>query len=139
MSAVCELTWRKPARFTARMRNAVVLILSGLCLMSGCSSSKTGNGAGSIAPPKFAPAAEQGIVAPENSLSGKVVKVNPNGRFVIINFPLGQMPATERQFMVYRRGLKVAEIRISGPRLDDNIVADVTAGEVEVGDVVREN
>jgi hypothetical protein len=38
---------------------------------------------------------------------------------------------------LYRRGLKVAEVRIAGPQYDDNIVADVLEGEAELGDEAR--
>jgi hypothetical protein len=39
---------------------------------------------------------------------------------------------------VYRRGLKVGEVKVTGPQRDDNIVADITAGEAAVGDEVRD-
>jgi hypothetical protein len=33
--------------------------------------------------------------------------------------------------------LKVAEISVTGPQREDSIVADIVAGEAEVGDDVR--
>jgi hypothetical protein len=39
---------------------------------------------------------------------------------------------------VSRDGLKVGEVKVSGPQRDDNIVADITAGEARVGDEVRD-
>jgi hypothetical protein len=34
--------------------------------------------------------------------------------------------------------LKVGQVRITGPQLDDNIVADVITGELALGDLVRD-
>ena len=78
------------------------------------------------------------IVTPETGLSGKVVKVNTSGRFVVLNFPIGHLPALDQRLVVYHQGLKVADVKISGPQLDDNIVGDLVAGTAEVGDDVRE-
>ena len=39
---------------------------------------------------------------------------------------------------VYRRDLKVGEIRVDTWRRDDNVVADLIAGEAQPGDEVRE-
>src|SRR5689334_16827599 len=35
------------------------------------------------------------IVTADNSLSGKVAKVNDAGHFVVLEFPIGRMPAVE--------------------------------------------
>jgi len=78
------------------------------------------------------------IVTPDRGLAGKVVRVNTQGRFVVLNFPIGQMPALEQAMNLYRGGLKTGEIRITGPQHDDNIVADVVAGDAAVGDEVRD-
>ena len=40
--------------------------------------------------------------------------------------------------MLYRRGLKAGEIKITGPQLEDNVVADIVAGDAEAGDEVRD-
>jgi hypothetical protein len=55
----------------------------------------------------------------------------------VLTFPLGAMPALERRLNVYRNGLKVAEVKITGPQLDINIDADMVAGECRIGDEVR--
>jgi len=87
----------------------------------------------------FAPLPEEKvIVTAANGLSGKVIKLNSEGRFVILNFPIGHLPALEQRLNVYRRGLKVGEIKVTGPQMDDDIVADVVNGEVQVGDEVRD-
>jgi hypothetical protein len=90
-------------------------------------------------PPPIPPAAEPKlIVTPENSLIGKVATVNASARFVVLSFPVGHLPPVEQKLNVNRRGLKVGEVKITGPQLDENIVADITAGDVEPGDEVRD-
>jgi len=39
----------------------------------------------------------------------RVASVNTAGRFVVLTFPLGTMPALEKRMSVYRSGLKVGE------------------------------
>lgn len=68
---------------------------------------------------------------------GKLVMVDAAGRFVVINFPLGQMPATNQTLTVARRGVKVGEVLVTGPQRDDSIVADVVSGSLQVGDEAR--
>ncbi len=77
------------------------------------------------------------MVASEAATAGKVVRVNPNARFAVLNFPIGTMPPPNQQLNVYRQGLKVGEVKATGPQQDDNVVADITSGEVQVGDEVR--
>jgi hypothetical protein len=113
------------------MRSLLALGLSGPLLLMGC--------AGRNAGPVFAPLpVEKVIVTAESGLHGKVIKMNPEGRFVILNFPIGHMPALEQRMNVYRRGLKVGEIKITGPQMDDDIVGDLVNGEALPGDEVRD-
>ena len=115
------------------------------CLISGCGDKTTaasnsgGSGAlagsgGSNKPPG---ASQKLIVTPDSAAVGKVVRVNLEGRFVILKFPLGRLPAKDQRLSLYRRGLKVGEIVITGPQFDDNVVADVVTGEFQVGDEAR--
>ena len=78
------------------------------------------------------------IVTPETALTGSVVSVNTTGRFAVLNFPVGRMPPTDHSFNVYRNGLKVGEVKVTGPQRDDNIVADILQGEAQAGDEVRD-
>jgi hypothetical protein len=80
----------------------------------------------------------QPIVAPDISLAGKVVKYNSVGRFVVLSFPPGQMPKTDQTLFVYRGGLKTGELKISGEKRDNYIVADIVSGEAQPGDDARE-
>jgi hypothetical protein len=81
--------------------------------------------------------APNATVTPVNALVGKVKRVNPAARFVVLSFPIGQLPAPDQQFSVYRRGLKVGEIKITTQQLNELIVADILEGDVEEGDEVR--
>jgi hypothetical protein len=71
-------------------------------------------------------------------LTGKISAYNAIGRFVVLTFPLTQMPAIEQTLFVYRDNLKVGEVKVTGPQKDDNIVADLVKGEARVGDVVKD-
>jgi len=79
------------------------------------------------------------IVMPSVVVQGKVAMVNPNARHAILGFPIGQMPPLGRRLNVYRAGLKVGELKVTGPKLDLNIAADIVAGECQVGDEVRDD
>jgi hypothetical protein len=78
------------------------------------------------------------IITPETRLVGKVVSFDPDGRFAVLNFPIGHLPAVGQQLGIYRFGLKVGELKVTGPQRDDNIVGDVITGEARQGDEVRE-
>jgi hypothetical protein len=85
-----------------------------------------------------APGPAAAIVTPDNSLAGKVVSYNSVGRFVVLNFPSHLLPGVDQQLFLYRKGLKVAEVKITGPQSEDNIVADLVTGTAQAGDEVRD-
>ena len=78
------------------------------------------------------------IVTPDSSLEATVVAVNPVGRFVVLSFSGLQMPKAGQSCFIYRAGLKVAEVKITGPQQDNNVVADLLSGDAQVGDTVRD-
>ncbi len=78
------------------------------------------------------------IVTPDTTLTGAVVSVNEVGRFVVLRFPLGRMPTEGAPLYVYRQGLKVADLKVTGPQKDDHTVADIALGECRVNDEVRD-
>jgi hypothetical protein len=80
---------------------------------------------------------EKVILTPETVLMGKVARVNQDGRFVVMTFPIGHLPQLNQRLNVYRQGLKVGEIRVTGPQLEDNVVGDISAGEAQAADEVR--
>ena len=85
------------------------------------------------------PARGGAIVTPATGTFGRVVSVNSVGRFVVLSYPVGTLPALEKRLNAYRNGLKVAELKVTGPTRDTHIVADVLAGECQAGDVTRED
>ena len=127
------------------MRISLMVVLLSALSLTGCFWKKHAAKQATPPPRAGAPAATtQGattnqtlIVTPENVLVGKVALVNSTGRFVVLNFPLGKMAAAEQRLNLYRRGLKVGEVKVTGPAREDNIVADLVAGEAEVGDEAR--
>ena len=111
---------------TRRMRWDCLALLGALAL-AGC--------AGTPPPVKTPPL----IVIPATGTNGRIVRVNPSTRYVIVSYSFGNVPAVDRRLNVYRNGLKVAEIKINELRWDTNIVADIVVGECQVGDDVRED
>lgn len=71
--------------------------------------------------------------------AGRIDSVKPKGRYVIISFPIGTMPSLDSHLSVYRKGLKVAEVKVTPPQQNNFTAADIMAGECQVGDEVRAN
>ena len=111
---------------------ALLLTVVMAALICGCSSTKP------KAVAVMKPAAPKPIITTDYSLSAKVVSVNTVGRFVVLSFPASVLPRIDQTLFLYRGGLKVAEVRVTGPQQDSNIVADITSGDAQVGDVVSD-
>ncbi len=77
-------------------------------------------------------------ITPDQGPNGRVSSVNANLGYVVLSFPLGQVPVVNKQLVVYRNGNKVGEVKITEMQRDDNTVADIVDGEAQVGDEVRE-
>ena len=92
-----------------------------------------------VTPPPAPEEKEGVIVTPDASMSGKVALVNPNAKYVVVSFPIGAMPPSGKVMSVYRNGLKVGDIRITGPQRDFDTVADIINGSSQIGDEIREN
>jgi hypothetical protein len=89
-------------------------------------------------PTKFATTKPAAVVTPDLSLAAKVVSINTVGRFVVLNFPADKLPKLQQTMFIYRSGLKVAEVKITGPQdSENNIVADLVSGDPRIGDNVR--
>ncbi len=127
------------------MRLSVSLVL--VALLSGCSLWPWQNKSEAPVAAKSTPAtnavvAEKNgkdklIVTPETLPVGKVVRVNETARFAVLNFPIGNMPQPQQMMNVYRRGLKVGEVKVTALRQDNNTVADIVKGEAQIGDEIR--
>ena len=113
--------------------NFLGTVLLTTVLATGCASKK--HSASVMQPAKMVSTA---IVTPDVSLTAKVISVNTMGRFVVMNFPSGQLPRLQSTVFLYRAGLKVAEVKITGPQDGDNTVGDVVSGEANAGDNVRD-
>src|SRR2546427_680450 len=87
---------------------------------------------------KPAPAPPPAIVTADVSLCGKVTSYKEGGRFVVLEFPIAHLPVVGQRLFVYRNALKVGEVKVTGPQRDDHTVADLTTGEAQAGDEVRE-
>jgi hypothetical protein len=135
------LTFAAARALTELMRCAFYLWLAaGLLLLSGCARGKP-PAARAVPAPAAAgrPASGQKlIVTPDQGLDGRIAWVNSNLQFVVITFPIGQMPAVDQRLNIYRHGLKVGEVRITGPQNDDSIVGDILAGAAAPGDWIRD-
>ena len=78
------------------------------------------------------------IVTPAQGTAGRITSVNSSARYVVIFYSIGvPLLGVEQRLNVYRAGLKVAEIKITGPSRDTNTIADIVAGECQAGDEVR--
>ena len=106
----------------------LTLLLTGM-LLAGCASPpKT---ASAVVPPKR-------IVTPDTSLTATVAMYDAVGRFVVLNFPVDNLPKNDQVLFLYRAGLKVGEVKVTGPQRDNSTVADLTSGEAKIGDEVRD-
>ena len=123
------------------MRLVISLLVSSLTLV-GCATnnSKATNAAKKKTPAtsKARAANQKSTLAPTLQLTGKVASVNSELRFVVLDFSVGDMPGINQRLGVYRAGQKVAQVKVTGPQSDTNIVADVIEGEAQVGDEVRQ-
>jgi len=110
----------------------ILLLLAGM-FAAGCAAQKD-----AFLPTPGTSVQPSTIVTPDSSPAGRVVSYNSAGRFVVLNFPAAQMPGMDQRLFLYRVGLKVAEVKITGPQSDNNVVADILVGGAQTGDDVRE-
>jgi hypothetical protein len=109
---------------------ASLILLTAVVVFSGCAHHRASTAGLS------APAAA--IVTPAESLAGRVAAYNQAGRFVVLNFPMSPVPPVDQTLFLYRAGLKVATLHVTGPQDEDNTVADIVSGDARVGDEVRD-
>jgi hypothetical protein len=109
------------------MRNAIG-VLCAVWLVAGCAHRPAG-------PQPAKPTAP--LITPDLRPAGRVALVNNEARFVVVNFPPGAVPQPGQPMNVNHRGLKVGEIKITGPQRDNDTVADLISGDAYVGDEVR--
>lgn len=78
------------------------------------------------------------VIQPDLRVAGQVAMVNADARFAVISFPGGPVPEKGRMLNVYRGGTKVAQLRVTGPQVENNTVADILSGDVQARDQVTE-
>ena len=100
-------------------------------LGAGCAHPKPGTNSTTTKPSKV-------VIQPDLRRAGRIQLVNAQGRFAVMVFLDGQVPAADAHLSVYRNGLKVGEIKVTGPQRGNDTVGDVIAGDVQVHDEVRE-
>jgi hypothetical protein len=76
-------------------------------------------------------------VTPDEGVAGHVTMVNDKLRFVVLTFPLGQIPDAGNRMNIFRNGVIVGEVKISREHRDDNTIADIVYGDARTGDEVR--
>src|SRR5436190_20324316 len=102
-----------------QLKRIVPLVIA--LALTGCSSSpkeppaKAGRRTASARTNDVAMPGGKPVVRPVETVSGRVVSVNDQLRFVIVDFPNQKMPRLEQKLSVYRTDQKVAEIKVSGP------------------------
>jgi hypothetical protein len=138
------------ARFTAAMKMLLPTILAVALISSGCGLFKKEEPVESPPPPIYfgtsgtnlivlpPPVDAKLIVTPGSGVLGRVTAYNDAGHFVILDFPIGHVPANGQRMFIYRNGLKVGEAKITGPQNENHIVADLAEGEAQKGDEVRD-
>ena len=137
--------------FTARVRLSVASLLIS-AVLCGCAAPPPG-GTASGNPSRVSPrpafptpaVPERGSATPaepgvrmDRRVSGRVVSVNPALRFVVMDFPVWQMPALDQRLNIYRNEQKIGEVKVTGPTRDTTVAGDLVAGEAQLGDEVRE-
>ncbi len=116
-------------------RKTLLIVTACVSFLVACASKKQAVVKASIKPEKT----NEVIVVPALSAVGRVAYVNRASRFAVLEYPIGSEPVLRQKLNVYRNKLKVAELTVTGPRNEGNIVADITAGEVQAGDETRED
>ena len=116
------------------MKSSALLLslLAAGILLAGCASQRPKPISSAYGPNS------QKIVTPDTSLAAKVVQYNSTGRYVVLGFPIGQLPKAGQVLFIYRNGLKVAEVKTDTWQRDNDVVADLVAGDAQIGDEVRD-
>lgn len=112
-------------------------------LLAGCSIFHHKHAAGPAPTPLDQPPALQmqqtgkPVIKPDLRSTGQVAMVNADARFVVITFDTGAVPAAGRRLNVYRAGQKVGEVTVTGPQHENDTVADIVSGDIQLHDEAR--
>jgi hypothetical protein len=117
------------------VRHRILLLFLIVMSVVGCASRR--DRAMPSEPVGDVPPGEESVLTPARSAIGRVLSVNLPARFVVLSYPIGQVPPSETRLNLYRSGAKVGELKVTGPQEDTLTVADITAGTAEEGDEAR--
>jgi hypothetical protein len=113
------------------MRQTGILLC--LLLVSGCAGFKP-----RPRPVETAPAVEPSAIPMNFGVTtGRIAVVNPQFRFVVVDFGGQRAPAIGATLKLYREDKPVGSVRLTTPVRGQFITADVVDGEPRVGDEVR--
>ena len=77
------------------------------------------------------------VIIPITSPTGIVATVNEPLRFVVLDYALTTLPSMDQVLFIYRRGQKVAKVKVTGPFRGQTVAADIIEGIASKGDEVR--
>ena len=79
------------------------------------------------------------VMTPLPSGVGRISSVNAEFKYVVVAFPVGQLPGNDARFSVFHAGTKVGEIKITvtAGAGDGLVTADILMGTAAIGDDVR--
>lgn len=120
---------------SVRVAHAVALGCAMATLLSGCAGSGPTTPVRSATKPggahlELSPTELGGAVA-------KIVSVNPEHGFVVIDFATRPLPAVGTRCNVYHGEKRVGAVRITEPERPPLVTADILEGQARMGDEVR--
>ena len=117
------------------VRRAIAVGGAAMVLVSGCL------GSGTIAPARTATKPGNSGLKPSPAQFGpaaaKIVSVNSDLGFVVVDFASRPMPTPGTRISVYRGDKRVGAVRITEPVHAPLATADIVDGEVRMGDEAR--
>lgn len=76
-------------------------------------------------------------IRPLDAVVGRVSRVHPSLRFVVVDFSLNEPPAPGSRLEVRRDGVRVGVLKAGHFRRETTVAADILSGDVLEGDEVR--
>jgi hypothetical protein len=90
-----------------------------------------------LAPTVLTNALRYPLITPLESVFGRVVSVNTQAQFVVVDFFFNRLPSPGQHLAVFRLGRRVGEVRASVWAKGGRMAADILNGDAQVGDDVR--
>jgi len=80
---------------------------------------------------------EETVIIPVTTSTGVVARVNEPLRFVVLDYALTHLPGADQILFLYRKGQRVAKVKVTGPVRGQTVAADILEGVAAEGDEVR--